>query len=92
MMGACHDQLGMVDPYGNNLKLIHRQVCRHGLPWDDKLGKDEEDAIIKACSFFFAMADIEFERRAIFSEAKAIIFLFYLDGSGRDLNGVTVIV
>ena len=38
------------------------------------------------------MTNIEFERRAIFSEASQIIFLFYLDGSGTDLNGVTIIV
>ena len=35
---------------------------------------------------------MEFERRSIFSEAKEIVFLFYLDASATDLNGVSIIV
>ena len=92
LMGTCHDPLGIVDPYGNNLKIIYRRVCRLGLTWDGKLQKEEEDAIIKACSFFFLLECVEFERRAIFSEAKEIIFIIYLDASTTDLNGVSIIV
>ena len=93
-MGTCHDPLGIVDPYANNLKIIYRRVCRtQPVPnWDAKLQKDEEDAIIKACSYFFLLECVEFERHGIFSDAKEIVFLFYLDGSSTDLNGVSIIV
>ena len=60
--------------------------------WDIKLQKVEEDAIIKACSYFFLLENVLFERRAIFSDAAEIVFLFYLDGSSTDLNGVSIIV
>ena len=94
LMGTCHDPLGVIDPYANNLKIIYRRVCRtQPVPnWDIKLQKDEEDAIIKACSYFFLLENVLFERRAIFSDAAEIVFLFYLDGSSTDLNGVSIIV
>ena len=71
LMGTCHDPLGIVDPYANNLKIIYRRVCRtQPVPdWDIKLQKDEEDAIIKACSYFFLLENVLFERRAIYSDA-----------------------
>ena len=62
------------------------------MTWDGKLQMEEEDAIIKACSFFFLLERVEFERRAIFSKAKEIVFLFYLDASSTDLSGVSRIV
>ena len=40
----------------------------------------------------FLVGCVEFERCAIFSEAKEIVFLFYLDASATDLNGVSIIV
>ena len=46
LMGTCHDPLGIIDPYGNNLKIIYRRLCRLGLTWDDKLEKEEEEANI----------------------------------------------
>ena len=50
---ACHDPLEVSAPYGFNLKLIYRRVCRLGLTWDDKVPYDLQETIIRACSFFF---------------------------------------
>ena len=63
LMGTCHDPLGVVDPYANNLKIIHRRVCRtQPVPnWDATLsawnlkGVQFFPMLKKLCSYFIWM-------------------------------------
>ena len=89
LASVCHDPFEFGAPYANNLNLIYGRICHLGLQWDDKISPDLMAKLIKACSFFFKLSHIKFERKAVLNEAKCLIFMFYLDGSDTN-NGVSV--
>ena len=90
LASVCHNPFEFGAPYANNLKLIYRRICRLGLQWDDKITPDLMAKWIKACSFFFKLQHIQFERKVVLNEAKCLIFMFYLDGLDTN-NGVSII-
>ena len=91
LTGLTHDPLEIATPYVNNLKLVYRRACRLGLAWDDMISEDLVENTIKACSLFFQLDKVNFQRKAILCEAKKIKFLFYFDGS-ETTNGVSIVV
>ena len=69
-MESLHDPLRIMAPYVHNIKLIYRDVCRMQTIWDQEVSKKIEEWIVEALEYFFQMENIQFQRKAVFSEAK----------------------
>ena len=93
LMGSLHGSLQIMAPYVNNIKLIYRDVCRMNTAWDQEVTKKIEERIIEVLEYFlpWQMERVQFARKTAFSEAKAIKFKIYFDGSKQGI-GVSVVV
>ena len=74
LMGSCHDPLGIFLPYVNNLKIIYRDICRQGTEWDKPINENMKARVLEALSFFVGIENVQFQRKAIFPEAKKVTF------------------
>ena len=93
LMGTVHDPLQLMAPYVNNLKLIYRDLCRISVntSWDEGVPEKIKDRLEEALQHFFNMEQVEFQRKAVFIQAKEIVFKIYFDGSKEGI-GVSVLV
>ena len=90
LMGTIHDPLGVCLPYVNNLKFVYRDICRENTEWDKEISEQMKSKVIAALNHFIEIEKIEFERKAIFTEARKLTFKFYFDGSLQGI-GVSVV-
>ena len=64
LMGSLHDPLQIMAPYVNNIKSdLQRCLGSSGT-------KKIEERIVEALEYFLPMENLQFKRKAVFSEAK----------------------
>ena len=90
LMSTVHDPLGVCLPFVGNLKFIYRDICRENTEWDKQISEKMKSRVLEALSHFVEIEKVQFERKAIFSEAKRLTFKFYFHGSLQGI-GVSVI-
>ena len=91
VMGTCHDPLGIVAPYINNLKFIYSKVTKLDIDWKDEISTDLKAEMTKAITLMFGIEKLKFPRRVAFIEATTIEVLFFFDGSLQGVGCSTVI-
>ena len=61
------------------------------MPWDEKVPENIISRIIEELSYFYKIETVEFQWKAVFSEADEVRFKIYFDGS-KEMIGISVVV
>ena len=91
LMGSLHDPLQLMSPFINNLKLAYRDIYWLKIPWDEKVPENIISRIIEELNYFFKIETVEFQWKAVFSEADEVRFKIYFYGS-KEMIGISVVV